>query len=77
MNKVQARSFDEVEQHIESFRARLDQIEDMTFKHNRMFVVLQTPLWKRVLFRLDGWQGQSNLDSKEPHWRPWRRFYTS
>ena len=49
----------------------------MTFEHNRKFVVLQTPLLKRIWFRLDGWPGQSDLGCKKPRWRPWRRFYTS
>jgi hypothetical protein len=74
---VRVTSLEEAAQHLESFRARVDQLEDMVFEHNRKFEVLQTPLWKRIWFRIDGWPGQSNLGCKKPHWRPWRRWYIS
>lgn len=32
---------------------------------------LQSPLWKRALFRLDGWPGQRNLNADHRSWRPW------
>ena len=77
-HRTQVRSFEEAEQHIESLTARLTQIEDMTFSHSRRFDTLETPLWKRVWFRIDGWPGQSNLDEHDgPRWRPWRRWYRS
>lgn len=34
---------------------------------------LQTPLWKRVWFRIDGWPGQRNLDAPRRAWRPWHK----
>jgi hypothetical protein len=76
-HRTQARSFEEVEQHIESLTARLTQIEDMTFEHSRRFDTLETPLWKRMWFLVDGWPGQKNLHAKSPQWRPWRRWYRS
>lgn len=35
-----------------------------------------TPLWKRIVFRLDGWSSWPTVDEK-PKWRPWRRWWTS
>lgn len=32
---------------------------------------LQSPLWKRIWFRIDGWPGQSNLDAPGRARRPW------
>lgn len=37
---------------------------------------LGTPLWRRVLFRLDGW-GPWYRVAPAPAWRPWRRWFTS
>jgi uncharacterized membrane protein len=34
---------------------------------------LQTPLWKRLWFRIDGWPGQRNLNADHRAWRPWHR----
>jgi phytoene dehydrogenase-like protein len=73
----QVRSLEEAEQHIRSLTARQTQLEAMVFEFNRMFEVLQTPLLKRIWFRIDGWSGQSDLGQKKPRWRPWRRWYTS
>lgn len=70
-------SCEEIQEHFDSFQARLDQIEDITFLHTRKFDTLETPLWKRVWFRIDGFPGQADLDRDEPRWRPWRRWYKS
>lgn len=40
------------------------------------FSTLNSPLWKRVLFRIDGW-GPWHTVRDHPRWRPWRRWYTS
>lgn len=32
---------------------------------------LQTPLWKRIWFRIDGWPGQKDLNADKRAWRPW------
>ena len=34
-----------------------------------------SPLWKRVLFVIDGWPLNRVVD--RPQWRPWRRWFTS
>jgi hypothetical protein len=77
VDEVRVRSLDEAEQHITSLTARQTQLEDIVFEHSRRFDTLETPLWKRVWFRIDGWPGQSNLGCKKPRWRPWRRWYQS
>lgn len=45
--------------------------------HTQRFETLQTALWKRIVFRLDGWPGQRDLNADGPAWRPWRRWWTS
>ena len=42
----------------------------------KMFDTLNTPLWKRILFRLDGWPRWTVVTDK-PAWRPWRRWWRS
>jgi hypothetical protein len=71
------RSLEEAEQHIQSLTARVDQYESILFEHSRKFDTLETPLWKRIWFRIDGFPGQSDLECDKPRWRPWRRWYTS
>jgi hypothetical protein len=44
---------------------------------DQRFDTLQTRLWKRLLFRLDGWPGQNDLNAEAPAWRPWRRWWRS
>jgi hypothetical protein len=34
-----------------------------------------SPLWKRVLFVIDGWPLTRIVD--RPQWRPWRRWWMS
>lgn len=71
------RSFDEAEAHISSLTVRVEQLERMVSDMAQRFDTLQTPLWKRVMFRLDGWPGQRDLNADGPAWRPWRRWWTS
>lgn len=35
-----------------------------------------TPLWKRIVFRLDGWPSWVVV-AEAPQWRPWRKWWTS
>lgn len=56
---------------------RLAELERMVSDMDQRFDTLQTPLWKRILFRIDGWPGQKNLNAPRPAWRPWRRWWTS
>ena len=56
---------------------RLDELERHAVDVDQRFDTLQTPLWKRLMFRIDGWPGQRNLNAAEPQRRPWRRWWTS
>lgn len=40
------------------------------------FSTLNTPRWKRLVFRIDGW-GPWHVIRSEPRWRPWRRWWRS
>ena len=53
------------------------QLWQLVRDHEQRFDTLQTPLWKRVLFRLDGWPGQTDLNAAGPAWRPWRKWWRS
>ena len=50
--------------------SRLDELERIQSDHAQRFDTLQTSLWKRILFRLDGWPGQRDLNGTRS-WRPW------
>lgn len=77
MSDVQARSLEEVEVHIRSLTTRISELERKVSDMDQRFDTLQSPLWKRILFRLDGWPGQVDLNADRPSWRPWRRWWTS
>lgn len=62
---------------VESLRVNNDQLWEYVVDFRERFDTLQTPLWKRIMFRLDGWPGQRNLRADKPTWRPWRRWWTS
>lgn len=50
----------------ENVRLLWDDVRDM----QKRFDTLQSPLWKRVWFRIDGWPGQRDLNGRRA-WRPW------
>lgn len=50
---------------------RLDRLEALVSDHEQRFDTLQTSLWKRIWFRLDGWAGQNDLNAARRAWRPW------
>ena len=62
-----------LEARVKSLEANLEQWQHMTRDHEQRFDTLQTPLWKRVWFRIDGWPGQCNLNAEKRSWRPWHR----
>lgn len=70
---VQVRSIEEAEVHVRSLTVRVEELEREVRDHAQRFDTLQTPLWKRVLFRLDGWPGQCDLNAPERAARPWHR----
>lgn len=62
---------------LESLLVRVGELERLVSDLSQRFDTLQTPLWKRTLFRLDGWPGQCDLNAEAPASRPWRRWYRS
>ena len=56
---------------------RIKELERLVSDHDQRFDTLQTSLIRRLLFRLDGWPGQTNLNAIAPAWRPWRRWWRS
>jgi len=50
-----ARSLDELEVVVQSIYARQEELERLVRDHAQRFDTLQTPLWKRVIFWIDGW----------------------
>ena len=58
---------------LDSLSARLSSIEREVRDMTQRFDTLQTPLWKRLWFRIDGWPGQRDLNSDHRARRPWHR----
>lgn len=65
-----------VEAEIASLWENVRQLANRTRFLEKLIDTRSTPLWKRVVFRLDGWPPWHVLAEK-PAWRPWRRFWTS
>lgn len=64
---------EDLEARVESLELNLTEWQKMTRDHEERFDTLQTPLWKRLWFRVDGWPGQRDLNASGRSWRPWRR----
>ena len=56
---------------IDSLKTNDEQLADRVRHVEKCLDTLQTPLWKRIWFRIDGWPGQSNLNAPRRAWRPW------
>lgn len=68
---IQVDSLPEAAAHIASLAVRVEELERVQRDHAERFDTLQTPLWKRLWFRLDGWPGQRDLNAERRAWRPW------
>lgn len=68
---VRVNSLEEAKVHIQSLTIRIGQLERTVSDMDQRFDTLQTPLWKRIWFRIDGWPGQRNLNAENRGWRPW------
>jgi hypothetical protein len=64
-------SLDEAEVHIASLTERVLELERKVSDHSQRFDTLQTPWWKRVWFKIDGWPWY-DLNGTQCH-RPWHR----
>lgn len=67
------RSVESLELEVDSLKVRVEELERLVRDHAERFDTLQTALWRRLLFRLDGWPGQRNLNAGRRSWRPWHR----
>ena len=56
---------------LESMRVNVEKMEQQLSDIEQRLDTLQTPLWKRIWFRIDGWPGQRNLNAEKRSWRPW------
>jgi len=75
-HRVRLTSLPEAEAHVDSLNARIWTLEQRVGKLDKEAETFtRTPLWKRVLFALDGWSWHA-IQTK-PQWRPWRRWWRS
>ena len=68
-----SRSVESLELEVESLKVRVDELERFVIDHEQRFDTLQTPAWRRLLFRLDGWPGIRDLNADARARRPWHR----
>lgn len=64
---------DSVEAELVSLKFNDEQLAGRVRHLEKCLDTLQTPLWKRCWFRIDGWPGQRNLNAPKRAWRPWHR----
>jgi len=64
---------DETKLILESHEVRIKELQRMVSDMDQRFDTLQTRVWKRLWFRIDGWPGQRNLNAERRAWRPWHR----
>lgn len=60
-----------LEQEIKSLKSRVEELERIVSDNVQRFDTLQTPIWKRIWFRIDGWPGRRDLNAEKRSWRPW------
>lgn len=60
-----------LEAQVESLLVNQDQLWKIVRDHQQRLDTLQTPLLKRIWFRIDGWPGQRDLNASDRSWRPW------
>lgn len=60
----------------ESLWTNIRQLHEGLRDLQNRFDTLNSPAWKRMLFRIDGW-GPWYQVRRAPHWRPWRRWFKS
>lgn len=61
---------------VDSLTVNYKQLAGRVRLMEKRFDTLNTPLWKRLLFRIDGW-GPWHVVRDKPKWRIWRRWWTS
>lgn len=61
---------------VDSLWFNVNQQADRIRLIEKRFDTLDTPLWRRILFRIDGWPAWYRVVTK-PQWRPWHRWWHS
>lgn len=69
LSLIQVNSLEEARVHIASLIDRIQQLEQYASDHDQRFDTLQTPLWKRVWYKIDGWPWY-DLNGTQSY-RPW------
>jgi len=59
---------------LDSHTVRIGELERKVSDMDQRLDTLQTPLWKRAWFRIDGWPGIRDLNADRRAWRPWHRW---
>lgn len=72
MTELQQR-IENLEAQVASLVVNIDQLQARTVDHQQRFDTLQSPLLRRLWFRIDGWPGQRDLNAERRSWRPWHR----
>jgi len=54
-----------------SLNTKVELLERVVSDHSQRLDTLQTPLWKRLWFRVDGWPGRRDLNAQGRARRPW------
>lgn len=69
-------TLDDADAHVRSLWLNHEQLAARIRDLEKMIDTKDSPWWKRLLFRLDGWSPWYHLD-EHPRRRPWRRWWTS
>lgn len=69
-------SFDDAAPVIRCHEQQIIELERRVRYLEKVIDTRATPLWRRILFRIDGWPTWA-IVAKAPAWRPWRHFWTS
>ena len=75
-DRVQVKSLPEAETHIAALHDRCKALERRMRHTEKQLDTRATPLWKRVLFRIDGWPPWYVVAERRA-WRPWHRWLPS
>lgn len=59
-----------------SLKVNMDQQAHRIRMLEKMLDTRASPLWRRIVFRLDGWPSWATVSSR-PSWRPWHRWWRS
>ncbi len=69
------RSLESVDAEVDALWVNIREVSRQVRQLQKLEDTMNTPLWKRVVFMLDGWPLFRVVE--HPQWRPWRRWWTS